>query len=66
MRESNYVKNLYEKKYNANNERLHYLIQLQESVKKQNIIAEKNCTERILVQWSIKSDFMKEDDDELR
>ena len=57
MRESNYVKNLYEKKYTQNNERLHYLIQLQESVKKQNIIAEKERTEKNFMQWSIKSDF---------
>jgi hypothetical protein len=57
MRESNYVKNLYERKYTQNSDRLTYLIQLQEAIKKQNIIAEKERAEKSFLQWSLKSDF---------
>ena len=57
MSESNYVKNIYEKKYTDNRERLHYLLQLQDAVKKQQIITEKQRIENNFLQWSRKADF---------
>ncbi len=57
IRESNYVKNLYENRYTSNANRLKYLIDLQNAIKKQQIIAEKQKIEKSFTQWALKSDF---------